>query len=201
MFDEILKSFIALFVIINPIGNLTIFIGLAKGLDAKKRTHIVNRTMAIASVLLIFFLFLGAAIFKLFNIGMDSFMIGGGIMLLIIAIIYVLDINTKTDPNIEDDIAAVPMATPFLIGPGTITSAVLLVSQYGILAPVLGAVGALLSVWIILRFSNQVYRFLGVHWASILSRVMGLFVAAIAIEFIKQGVLNIIRGIWKKTEL
>ena len=201
MYDEILKSFIALFVIINPIGNLTIFIGLAKGLDAKKRTHIVNRTMAIASVLLIFFLFLGAAIFKLFNIGMDSFMIGGGIMLLIIAIIYVLDINTKTDPNIEDDIAAVPMATPFLIGPGTITSAVLLVSQYGILAPVLGAVGALLSVWIILRFSNQVYRFLGVHWASILSRVMGLFVAAIAIEFIKQGVLNIIRGIWKKTEL
>ncbi len=195
MYDEIMKSFIALFVIINPIGNLTIFVGLAKGIDAKKRTHIVNRAMGISSVLLIFFLFLGASVFKLFNIGMDSFMIGGGILLLIIAIIYVLDIHTNSDPNIENDIAAVPMATPFLIGPGTITSTVLLVTQYGILPTLLGAAGALVAVWAILRFSNQVYKFLGVHWASVLSRVMGLFVAAIAIEFIKGGILTIMGSI------
>lgn len=193
--SPILKSFIALFVIINPIGNLTIFIGLAKGLDAKKRTDIVNRSMWIASVLLVFFILVGSSVFRLFNIGMDSFMIGGGILLLLIAIIYVLDIHTNKDPNIENDIAAVPMATPFLIGPGTITSAVLLVSQYGILLPLIGAAGALVAVWLILRFSNQLYKFMGPHWASILSRVMGLFVAAIAIEFIKGGVLSILRTI------
>jgi multiple antibiotic resistance protein len=195
LLNAVTKSFIALFVIINPIGNLTMFIGLAKGLNAKKRTHIVNRAMWIASLLLVFFIFTGSAVFKLFNIGMNSFMIGGGILLLIIAVIYVLDIHTKTDPKIEDDIAAVPMATPFLIGPGTITSAVLLVSQFGILGTVIGAAGALVAVWIILRFSNQLYNFLGPHWASILSRLMGIFLAAIAIEFVKNGIINIIRSI------
>jgi multiple antibiotic resistance protein len=198
MFESItpiMKSFISLFVIINPLGNLTIFIGLAKGLDAKKRTCIVNRAMWIASLLLILFLFFGNSIFKLFNIGINSFMIGGGVVLLIIAIIYVLDIHTKRDPHIEDDIAAVPMATPFLIGPGAITTAVLLVTEYGILPTILGAAGALVAVWVILRFSNQVNDFLGVHWAGILSRVMGLFLAAIAVEFMKNGIINIIRSI------
>jgi len=195
MYEEIIKSFIALFVIINPIGNLTIFVGLSKGLDAKKRTKIVNQAMSISTILLLLFLFMGPAIFKLFDIGIDSFMIAGGIILLIIAIIYVLDIHTRDHDKVEDDIAAVPMATPFLIGPGTIATVILLVSNYGILNPLIGAIAALLAVWIILRFSNKVYKFLGIHWATILSRVMGLFVGAIAIEFIKNGVMAIINTI------
>ena len=194
MYEEILKVFIALLVIINPIGNLTIFVGIASGLSAKKRIFIVNRAMFIASILLFLFLFLGNHIFRLFNIGIDSFMIGGGLILLIIAIIYVLDIHTRADPNIEDDVAAVPMATPFLVGPGTITTTILMVSNYGLLITLIGAIAALISVWIILRFSNQVYRFLGVHWSAVMSRVMGLFVAAIAIEFIKKGILSMISG-------
>jgi len=192
---SIIEAFIALFVIINPIGNLTIFVGLAKGYSAKKRTQIVNRAMFIASVLLVIFVFLGHTIFQLFGIGMDSLMIGGGIILLIIAVIYVLDIHTRNDPNIEDDLAAVPMATPFLIGPGTITSAILLVTNHGILITLIGSMLSLIVVWAILRFSNQVYRFLGIHWAGVVSRVMGLFVAAIAIEFIKGGVLSIMNSL------
>ena len=137
MFNEILKSFITLFVIINPIGNLTLFVGIARGISAKKRIDIVNRAMVISTILLFVFLFLGQIIFNFFNISLEGFMIGGGIILLLIAIIYVLDINTRSHPNIEDDLAAVPMATPFLIGPGTITSVILLVSEYGIIITVI----------------------------------------------------------------
>jgi multiple antibiotic resistance protein len=195
MINEIIKVIISLFVIINPIGNLTIFVGMASGLSAKKRIYIVNRAMFIASILLFLFLFLGNAIFNLFNIGIDTFMIGGGIMLLLIAIIYVLDIHTRSHEDIEDDLAAVPMATPFLVGPGTIATIILLTTNYGWLITLIGSLIALISVWAILRFSNQVYRFLGVHWANVLSRVMGLFVAAIAIEFIKRGILDIIASV------
>jgi multiple antibiotic resistance protein len=194
VYTEILRSFIILFVVINPIGNLTIFIGLAKGISSEKRLYIVNHTMFIASILLFVFLFFGLQIFELFKISLSSFMIAGGIILLLIAIIYVLDIHTRKHPGVENNLAAVPMATPLLIGPGVITSTIILVNENGVFITLVAAILALLSVWFLLRFSNRLYKFLGAQWSGVLSRVMGLILAAIAIEFIKDGMLSIITG-------
>ena len=130
MEQEILKSFITLFVIINPIGNLTVFIGLSKGLNIKKRLKIVNQILFVAAILLFIFLFFGPYIFRFFAMGLDTFQIGGGIILLIIAIMYLLDIHTGIHK--QRDISAVPMGTPLLIGPGAITSILILVNEYGI---------------------------------------------------------------------
>jgi len=193
MYQEILKSFITLFVIINPIGNLTVFIGLSKGMDTKKRTIIVNEILFVASILLFAFLFFGRYIFKIFSIGLDTFQIGGGIILLIIAIMYLLDIHTGIHK--QKDISAVPMGTPLLIGPGTITSTLILVNQFGVLITFIAAVFALLAIWIILRFSGQIYKIIGAHWAMVASRIMGLVLAAISVEFIKSGVISVIRSI------
>jgi len=193
MYHEILKSVITLFVIINPIGNLTVFIGLSKGMDTKRRIKIVNEILFVASILLFAFLFFGMYIFDFFGIGLDTFQIGGGIILLIIAITYLLDIQTGIHKH--KDISAVPMGTPLLIGPGTITSTLILVSEYGILITFIAAVLALLAVWFILRFSGRIYKLIGAHWAMVASRIMGLVLAAISVEFIKSGVLSVIRSI------
>lgn len=193
MQQEIIKSFITLFVIINPIGNLTVFIGLSRGMDAKKRLRIVNEILFVASILLFTFLFFGVYIFDLFNIGLDTFQIGGGIILLIIAISYLLDIHTGIHKH--KDISAVPMGTPLLIGPGTITSTLILVNEFGILITFIAAVFALLAVWLILRFSGNIYKMVGAHWAMVVSRIMGLILAAISVEFIKMGVISVIRSI------
>jgi len=189
---NVIMAFSMLFFIINPISNVMLFVGMAQGLSAKKRVHIVNRAMGIASILLFVFLFFGNMIFKLFGIQIASFMVGGGLILLAIAVLYVLDIHTRAHADVEDDLAAVPMATPFLVGPGCITTTILLVNSMGMWITLAGALMALVSTWIILRFSNQFYRLIGVHWANILSRVMGLFVAAIAIEFIAEGIKGLI---------
>ena len=193
MQQEILKAFITLFVIINPIGNLTVFIGLSKGMDAKKRVKIVNQILFVASILLFIFLFFGVYIFKIFGIGLDTFQIGGGIILLIIAISYLLDIHTGIHGH--RDISAVPMGTPLLIGPGAITSTLILVNQFGILITFIAAVFALFAVWLILRFSGQIYKLIGTHWAMVASRIMGLILAAISVEFIKMGVISVVRSI------
>ncbi len=193
MQQEIIKAFVTLFVIINPIGNLTVFIGLSKGMDAKKRKHIVNQILVVASILLFAFLFFGMYIFSFFGIGLDTFQIGGGLILLIIAISYLLDIHTGIHG--QKDISAVPMGTPLLIGPGTITSTLILVNEYGILITFIAAIFALLAVWLILRFSGQIYKLIGPHWAMVSSRVMGLVLAAIAVEFIKTGIISVIRSI------
>jgi len=193
MEQEILKAFITLFVIINPIGNLTVFIGLSKGMDAKKRKQIVNEILFVASILLFAFLFFGMYIFRFFNIGLDTFQIGGGIILLIIAISYLLDIHTGIHKH--KDISAVPMGTPLLIGPGTITSTLILVNEFGVFITFVAAIFALLSVWLILRFSGQIYRLIGAHWSMVASRIMGLVLAAISVEFIKTGIISVIRSI------
>jgi multiple antibiotic resistance protein len=193
MQQEILKAFITLFVIINPIGNLTVFIGLSKGMHAERRKKIVNEILFVASILLFAFLFFGMYIFDFFGIGLDTFQIGGGIILLIIAISYLLDIHTGIHKH--KDISAVPMGTPLLIGPGTITSTLILVNEFGVLITFIAAVFALLAVWLILRFSGRIYRLIGAHWAMVASRIMGLVLAAISVEFIKTGVISVIRSI------
>ena len=193
MQQEILKAFLTLFVIINPLGNLTVFIGLSKGMDTKKRIKIVNDILFVASILLFAFLFFGMYIFKFFNIGLDTFQIGGGIILLIIAISYLLDIHTGIHKH--QDISAVPMGTPLLIGPGTITSTLILVNEYGVFITFVAAIFALLCVWLILRFSGQIYKLIGAHWAMVASRIMGLILAAISVEFIKSGIISVVRSI------
>jgi len=193
MYQEILKAFITLFVIINPIGNLTVFIGLSKGVDAKKKLEMVNQILVVATILLLAFLFFGTYIFNFFGIGLDSFVIGGGIILLIIAVTYLLDIQTGIHKS--KDISAVPMGTPLLIGPGTITSTLILVNEFGVLITFIAAVLALSCVWIILRFSGKIYNLIGTHWSMAISRIMGLILAAIAVEFIKEGVVGIVSGI------
>ena len=193
MQQEIIKVFITLFVIINPIGNLTVFIGLSKGMDTKKRLKIVNEILFVASILLFLFLFFGVLKFNFFNIGLDSFQIGGGLILLIIAISYLLDLHTGIHKH--TDISAVPMGTPLLIGPGTITSTLILVGEYGVVVTFIAAVLALLAVWLILRFSGRIYKIIGPHWAMVASRIMGLVLAAIAVEFIKSGIISVVRSI------
>jgi len=193
MYQEALKAFITLFVIINPIGNLTVFIGLSKGMDTRKRENIVNQILMVAVILLFAFLFFGTYIFKFFGIGLDTFQIGGGIILLIIAITYLLDIHTGIHRH--KDISAVPMGTPLLIGPGAITSTLILVNQFGVLVTFIAAVFALTAVWLILRFSGGIYRLIGAHWAMVASRIMGLVLAAISVEFIKAGIITMIRTI------
>lgn len=193
MHQEIVKAFVTLFVIVNPIGNLTVFIGLSRGMDAKKRVQIVNQILFVASILLFAFLFFGMYIFDFFNIGLDTFQIGGGVILLIIAITYLLDIHTGIHKH--KDISAVPMGTPLLIGPGTITSTLILVNEYGVLITFIAAVLALLAVWLVLRFSGRIYNLIGAHWSMVTSRIMGLILAAIAVEFIKSGIISVVRSI------
>ncbi|MBW2989933.1 MarC family protein [Candidatus Woesearchaeota archaeon] len=188
MQQEVLKVFVTLFVIINPIGNLTVFIGLSKGMDSKKRIKIADEILLVASILLFIFLFLGQYIFTFFGIGLDSFEIGGGIVLFIISVMYLLDIHTGIHKY--KDISAVPMGTPLLIGPGAITSILILTSQFGIIPTSIGAILALLAVWLTFRFSGGIYGLIGAHWAIVASRIMGLILAAISIEFIKSGIIR-----------
>lgn len=187
----IVETFVALFVILDPIGNLPLFIGLTKGMPTKEIRKNVHRAVVVAGVLLFVFLFFGLKIFGFFGININSFQIAGGIILLIIGILYVFGTSLKYVKSHGNDLS-VPVGTPLLTGPGTIMTTIILVNENGVFVTTIAAFLALLSTWYILKNASKLYKMLGDHWTNVISRVMGIFVAAIAIEFITDGILSII---------
>lgn len=182
-------AFITLFVIMDPIGNLPLFISFSKGMPLKEVRKNVDKSVFVAGVLLFVFLFLGLNIFDFFGINLDSFQIAGGIILLIIGILYVFGISLKYVKHHGTDLS-VPMGTPLLTGPGVIMTTIILVKENGIFVTVIAAFLTLLATWLILTNFSRLYKILGEHWTNAISRVMGIILAAIAVEFIKKGVLN-----------
>lgn len=189
--EGILEAFITLFVIMDPIGNLPLFIGLTKGMPINEIKRNVDRSVFVAGVLLFIFLFLGLQIFDFFGINIDSFQIAGGIILLIISILYVFGASLKYVKHHGTDLS-IPIGTPLLTGPGVITTTIILVKERGTLVTVIAAFLTLLATWLILIHSSRLYKALGEHWTNVISRIMGLILAAIAVKFIINGVLNVI---------
>lgn len=189
--EGVLEAFITLFVIMDPIGNLPLFISLTKGMPINEIKKNVDRAIFVAGVLLFVFLFLGLQIFDFFGINIESFQIAGGIILLIIGILYVFGASLKYVKHHGADLS-VPVGTPLLTGPGVIMTTIILVKEKGTLVTVIAAFLTLVATWLILMHSSKLYKILGEHWTNVISRVMGIILAAIAIEFITKGVLNIV---------
>lgn len=193
MIEEIIKSFVILFVILDPVGNLPIFISLTKGMKEKEISKNIHKAIVVASAILLIFLFLGIKIFEFFRITTESFLIAGGIILLIFSIFYVLGIQIVKGHHTGDDVASVPLGTPLITGPGTITTTIILVGEHGILITLIAAIIALFCTWLILRYSSYLYKILGKSGSNIVSRIMGLILAAIAVQFIIKGVLGVMK--------
>lgn len=189
--EGVIEAFIALFVIMDPVGNLPLFISLTKGMPIKEIRRNAYNSVFVAGVLLFVFLFLGIGIFEFFNINLNSFQIGGGIVLLIMGIMYVLGTSLKFVKSHGSDLS-VPVGTPLLTGPGVITTTIILVKENGTLVTVIAAFLTLLATWLILLNSVRIYKILGSHWIDVISRIMGIILAAIAVEFITKGILNIV---------
>ena len=195
MIEEVLKSFITLFVIMDPPGNLPIFLGLIKGMPRNIVKRQIRSVMVVAALLMLIFLFLGFGILEIFSIDLASFKIAGGIILLVLGIRYVLGIEVKHRREEGYDLS-VPVGTPLLVGPGVITTIVILADLYGILITFLAGLLTLIAATIVLSFATTFYSILGKHWTTVLSRVMGIILAAIAVDFIRKGILDILRGVF-----
>lgn len=189
--EKVIEAFIALFVIMDPIGNLPITLNLIKGVPASEVRKSIDKAVFVAGVLLFIFLFLGLRIFSFFRIDLDSFQIAGGIVLLIMGILYVFGTSMRYVKCHSNDFS-VPIGTPLLTGPGVITTTIILVRENGTIVTVTAAFLTLVATYFIMGNAAKIYRLLGEHWTNVISRVMGIILAAIAVKFITEGVLNVV---------
>lgn len=196
-FTEYTKIFISLFAIIDPIGTIPVIIAFTASMSTQKREHVGRVASLTVFGILFAALLLGEAILSFFGISIHSFRTAGGILLLLMAINMLIEDKQTLFPEDNADaqspqsIAIVPLSTPLLAGPGAISTVIVdahkasSAGHYGAMTLVLVALSFV--VWLTFRVAPWVARRLGPIGSTVFTRLMGLLLAAIAVEFIAGG--------------
>jgi len=184
--EYFLKALIALFIITDAPGNLPFFLGLTQDMSLPERRKIFATAIFTGFVLLLGFVIVGMLILDLFGVTLNDFKIAGGILLMIIAI----EIMLRGKINIEhkEDMGVVPLGCPLLVGPGAITTALVLLQIYGYPIVLSAIVSCFFLIWLILHFADNIYRFLGKNGSLILTKIASILIAAIAVQFVRQAI-------------
>lgn len=182
---DLIKAIISLFVIIDPFGNVPIFISLTQKATVAKRNKIFRTATSVSLILLLVFALAGQQILSLFGVSLHAFMIAGGLLLLAISMKII--IVGEKEKSVTEEIGAVPIATPLLIGPGAITTTIVLMLTSGVFITLVSILVNYLIIFIVLKFIDRIYKFLGKIGAVVIARIMAMFLTAIAIGFIMEG--------------
>jgi multiple antibiotic resistance protein len=206
--SHLFKVGIALFAIVNPIGTVPIFVTATEGWSATHRSRTVRIIALTVFTVLTVAIFIGDRVLSFFGISIPSFQVGGGILLLLMAISMmhgrpISDRQTEEEAQATTDrdaVAIVPLSIPLLAGPGAISSVIITAEQsggfWGHLFLVIPVFVVALLVWAILSLSMAIANRLGAVGIIIITRLMGLILAAMAIEFMTQGLGSLFPG-WR----
>ncbi|RMF09495.1 MAG: MarC family protein [Alphaproteobacteria bacterium] len=202
-----IHALVTLFVVIDPVGLLPIFGVLTAEGDDSYRRRMAIRAVVIASIVLVLFAFGGADLLGIFGITMPAFRIAGGILLFVTAFEMLFEFRTKRrsghardtaeDHHPPEDVSAFPLAIPFMAGPGSITSMILLMGVAGEntakLGLLFGALGAVMAFSLALFLaSNWVMRILGETVTTVVTRMLGLVLAALAVQYVIDGIRDVV---------
>lgn len=199
---SLVAGIITLFVILDPVGVLPFFISLTKGITPVQRRQLARRAVLIAIGLLLVFAFLGDAILLFLGIQIADFEVAGGALLLIFALRDALSNEplgmTEAHASLEEiraieALAVIPIATPLLAGPGSLTT-VMLLSNSGTFGIVVSAIAILVDctiAWVLFRLGDKITRAAGPTLLLIVGKVMDILMAAIAVSFLTSGLTTI----------
>ncbi len=196
-FDTWLNAFLALFAIINPIGNVAIFADFTEELDRHTRIALFNVAVGAAFGTMLVMSLAGRWIMTaVFQINIDEFRIAGGIILTVLAVRYIVFPPPKPEVRADDSqsilqIGVVPMAVPLLVGPGSIVTGILVLDRDGVLITVTAITAVFAVSWVLFQLSPYINRFLGVAGRLIVSRILWVFIGAIGIHFLTTGIRGV----------
>jgi multiple antibiotic resistance protein len=190
-----LEAILALFAIVDPIGNIPIFIEVADRIPDGRSQKAFNTAVTVGAIILLTFSFAGNAILDhIFGIELADLQLAGGILLLIIAIDHLVFGTLRRSVAVNGnfgpyEVGCVPLACPLLAGPGAMVTSLTTLERSGPGQAVLAIAVVFGLLWIIMRFVQPIHRFLGKIVCMVFSKVMCLFIAAIGIHMIMSGLL------------
>ncbi|MBF6589108.1 MAG: MarC family protein [Ktedonobacterales bacterium] len=198
-----LKALVALFTMIDPVGLVPVVLGLTVGMPARSRVLVITRATIIAAVVIAVFGIFGQIIFASLGVTGEAFSIAGGVLLFLVAIDMLFGrqsgaretpLETQEALAKEDmGVAVFPLAIPMIAGPGTITTIILLVQTAGtdtteLMLLAVAAAITLVAAWLAMLISLPIQKRIGTTGILVLSRVLGMLLAAVAAQFILNGI-------------
>lgn len=206
MIEIALRGFLTLLVVVDPVGIAPVYLGLVEGRPERERRRIARRAVVVAGVVLFGFALGGAWLLEQLGISMDAFRIAGGILLFRIAVGMVMAAPHERETKEEEeesrsrpDVSVFPLAIPLIAGPGSMASMMILVGQAGkdvrALAIVFAMTAAVLALtWLALRLSTTLGRVLRRTGVNVVTRVLGVLLAALAVQYVADGVRGLLRA-------
>jgi multiple antibiotic resistance protein len=204
---DYLKIFVALVIIVNPVSALPLFVSMTAGNTDKEKKNIARVASLSVAVVLMVAALLGEQILSTFGITIASFKVGGAILILLMAIsmMHAAPYREKQTPEEADEaaekenIAVVPLAIPLLSGPGAISTTIVYATERSSLAHVgiimLCCLLVALTTWLALRLATPISHWLGTTGVNIAIRLMGLLLAAVAVEILASGLVVLLPGL------
>lgn len=199
-----IQAFVTFFTIIDPVGLAPVVIGLTAHMGEAQRRTIVTRSIVISAIIIAFFAIVGRFLLDRLGINLYAFNIAGGVLLFLVSVDMLFgrasgarETQTEEEEAMSrEDISVFPLAIPMIAGPGTIATTILYVDQaasssssiLNMLSVAAAIISALLVAWLVMRSSMWIVNYVGKTGILVLSRILGILLAALAIQFILNGI-------------
>ena len=196
--EPYLMAFIALFVAVDAIGTIPIFISFSQGTTKEQKDKMVRDSVTTATLLAIVFMLVGKWILRFIGVTIPDFQIAGGLLLFFISIRLLLPASSKEglagDAN-ERDLGVFPLGTPLITGPAVLTTTLIVVDSYGLAATFAALLLNMAIVWLTLVKSDYFLHWLGRGGLRAISKIMYILLVAIGVMMIRRGVISIVSNV------
>jgi multiple antibiotic resistance protein len=184
--EKLLLAFIPLFVAIDPVGVVPLFLGISHGIEPERKRRIVNQATWTAAIVAIGFMFLGKLIFRALNITVADFQVAGGLILLALSAHDLIG----RGPNLSEtneDFGVVPLGLPIIVGPATLATLLIVMDSVGVGYALAGLLANLALINVSFRNGDRIAHFIGTPGLRAFSKITSLLLAAIAVAMIRRG--------------
>ncbi|MCX5710305.1 MAG: MarC family protein [Candidatus Omnitrophica bacterium] len=193
LFQPYLLSFIPIFVAVDAIGNIPVFVSLAEGLSKKDKHKIIVESVTTATAMAVLFMLIGKWVLRVLSITIPDFQIAGGALLFVIAVRLLLPGASKFSltTNHDKDVGVFPLGTPLITGPAVLTTTLMMLDTYGLVTTFISLILNMLIVWITLVKADVFMKIFGAGGTRAFSKIMYILLAAIAVMMVRRGIMGV----------
>ena len=185
-------AFVALFVAVDILGVIPLYLSLTGGLSADERRRLPRQSTLTATAVGLGFLLVGNAVFRVLGIGVADFQVAGGILLLVLSVHDLLSSGTAA-PAAARTVGAVPLGTPLIVGPAALATLALLVQSYGYPVTLIALAANMALAFVVLSQADRVGRIFGPAGSEVIAKVANLLLAAFGVSLMRRGLVDFLR--------
>jgi len=193
--ESYLLAFIPIFVAVDAIGNIPIFLSLTEGINKKQRHKVITDTVTTATLVALLFIFIGKLILRFIGITIADFQVAGGLLLFIISMRLLLPWTPKglMVEHHDKDLGVFPLGTPLITGPAVLTTTLMMVDSYGIQVTFVSLILNMCFVWFTLAKAEHIIKFLGPGGSRAFSKIMYILLASIGVMMARKGLMGMLQ--------